>query len=92
MAKITREIVKELNTALEATGSGIRFDFGGEDTIAPKIMITIADPVGFLHPELRSVVNCSNKFFDWLDNWFLTNYNIKLTYNNTKEIAWSNDI
>ena len=55
-------------------------------------MITIADPVGFLHPELRSVVNCSNKFFDWLDNWFLTNYNIKLTYNNTKEIAWSNDI
>lgn len=91
MAKITQEMTDKLNAKLEACGVGFRYVFGDEETRAPKITITVADPVGFLHPEYGCVVNLSDEFYDWLDNWFKTNYDITLDYNHTRNTAWSHD-
>ena len=91
MAKITQKITDELNRSLKDMGVGFCYVFGDEETKAPKISITVVDPIGFLHPEYGCVINLSDKFYNWLENWFKTNYDITLHYNNTKSTAWSDD-
>lgn len=91
MAKITQKMVDELNKKLETCGVGFRYMLGDEETRAPKITVTVLDPVGFTHPQFGCVINLSDEFYDWLNNWFKTQYDITLDYNNTKSIAWSDD-
>ena len=38
-----------------------------------------------------AIVNCTNEYYDWLKGWFATNYDISISFNNTRNVIWSND-
>ncbi len=38
-----------------------------------------------------SIINLTNEFYQILENFFITFYNIKLSYNNTKSHFWSSN-
>lgn len=91
MAKITKGMVEHLNDTLKEFGVGFMYKMSGENSRSPVITITVVDPVGFLHPVYTSIINCSDTYYEWLDKWFLNNYGITLTYNNTRSCCWSDD-
>jgi len=88
MTKITKEMVNKLNDELNNLGVGFIYELYDEDTIFPYIKITVKDK-----PKWINVcdVYCTDEYFKWLENWFTTNYNITLVYNNTGMIIWSNN-
>lgn len=86
--KITETIVNEVNGALENMNSGIRFIFN-ESIYAPMMKLTIADRNEFI--DNSTIVNPTDKFYEWLDAYMMIHYGITLDYNNTRNICWSND-
>lgn len=89
--KITETIVNDVNNALENINSGIRFIFAGS-VVAPMMKLTIADSEGFIDNSISPpIVNTTDKFYEWLENYMNEHYGITLDYNNTKNICWSND-
>lgn len=88
MAKLTIGMIKHLNKVLKDDGVGFKYKFTNE-SIAPKARIEVEDGhSGFVN---SSIINCTDIYFNWLEKWFKDNYNIKIIYNNTKTIIWSND-
>lgn len=85
--KITNEIVETLNTKLEKLGCNFCYEMMKTNDYVPTIRRTIKDTIGFVD---SAMINCTDKFYDWL-NAFFAEYGIKLQYNNTREICWSND-
>lgn len=89
MAKITKEMVEHLNKELKDHGVGFYYTYHGEDTISPNIHIHVVDAgMGWIRSD---EVYCTKNYFEWLENWFMKNYGITLSYNNTGKIIWSND-
>ena len=90
MAKITREMVDRLNDELKNKGVGFMYIYKDEDTVAPTMKSVIVDNnLNWILPDTG--VYCKNTYYNWLENWFKTNYDITLDYNNTKNYIWSND-
>ena len=88
MAKITREMAEHLNKILKEMGVGFGYVYEDETTNAPTIRIVVADNMGWV---TSSIVNCTDNYYVWLNDWFKDNYDITLCYNNTGNIIWSND-
>ena len=87
MAKLTKGIIEHLNIVLKGFRVGFKYKFTNEP-IAPKARIEVIDAKGFVE---SSIINCTDVYFEWLEKWFKENYDIEITYNNTKTIIWSND-
>lgn len=87
MAKITKGMVEHLNKTLKSLGCGFRYEFTDEQ-IAPKINMVVADNNDFVS---SSIINCTDKYYKWLDEFFYIFYGITLRYNNTGTICWSDD-
>lgn len=88
MAIINETIVRKLNEELKQKGCGFEYSLMDNDSPSPAIRRVVVDKVGFV---TSSVINCTKTFYEWLDKWFIDNYGIELTYNNTGEICWSKD-
>lgn len=86
--KITRGMVNHLNNELKNFGVGFEYIFENEDISNPTIRISVVDPKGLWVNS--SIVNCSDEYFCWLEDWFKNNYDVTLCYNNTREIICSN--
>lgn len=86
--KITKEMVNELNTKLKSLGAVVMYKFQEDTTIGenPMIKLTLTD-MSFVD---NCILNMTNEFYNYVENFF-AEYGIKLTYNNTRSIAWSND-
>ena len=87
MAKLTKELIEQLNVVLKDFGVGFEYKFTDEP-IAPKARIEVIDNKGFVE---SSIINCTEPYFNWLEKWFKENYDIEITYNNTRTIIWSDD-
>lgn len=89
MAKLTREMIKDLNGKLKEKGVGFRYEFSDETTYAPKAQIIVEDNGnGWVD---NVIVNCTDAYYEWLKEWFSTKYGIIITFNNTGSIFWSKD-
>ncbi len=87
--KITKEICNEFNQVLHDNGVGFYYIFENGDTRAPIMKVAVIDnSLGWVD---SSIVNLTDKYFTFLENWFLTNYGITIHYNNTRSIIWSED-
>lgn len=86
--KITKEMVNELNTKLQENGSVVIYEFkdDGTDSVNPLIRTTLTNTT-FVD---NCILNMTDEFYNYVENFF-AEYGIKLTYNNTRSIAWSND-
>lgn len=85
--KITKGMVSHLNTELDSIGC--KFCYVLDDEFNnPVIVRQLHDDLGFVD---SAIINCTDKFYDWLNDFFMTNYKIKLHYNHTKNICWSDD-
>jgi hypothetical protein len=64
------------------------YKFQEDTTIGenPMIKLTLTD-MSFVD---NCILNMTNEFYNYVENFF-AEYGIKLTYNNTRSIAWSND-
>ena len=88
MSKISKGMVEHLNRVLKENEVGFRYIYENETTFAPTMRIIVDDKRGWVD---CSTINCTHEYYEWLEQWFKTNYNITLTYNNTGNIIWSND-
>lgn len=88
MAKITKELVDNLNQVLEDKRVGFEYKFDDKDTIVPCMRIQVIDTCGFVD---NSVINCTQAYYDWLVEWIKTNYDIDVCFNNTRSTIWSKD-
>ena len=86
--KITREMVAELNNELEIRSCPFRYKYKDEEYI-PKIEITLPNMNNWVD---SFIINVSSEFFDWLNSWFKTKYDIELNCNNTGSILWAKRI
>jgi hypothetical protein len=87
--KITEEICNKFNKVLHATGVGFYYIFQNEDTRTPIMKVAVVDNnLGWVD---SSIVNLTDKYFKFLETWFITNYGITIRYNNTRSIIWSDD-
>lgn len=87
--KITKEICDKFNQVLHDNGVGFYYVFQNEDTRAPIMKVVVVDNnLGWVD---SSIVNLTDEYFKFLENWFLTNYGITIHYNNTRSIIWSDD-
>lgn len=86
--KITKEMVNELNTKLKSLGAVVMYEFDDSEGSHgnPMIKLTLTD-MSFVD---NCILNMTNEFYNYVENFF-AEYGIKLTYNNTRSIAWSND-
>ena len=87
--KITKEICNKFNQALRDKGVGFYYVFENEDTRAPIMKVAVID--NSLDWVDSSIVNLTDEYFKFLENWFITNYGITIRYNNTRSIIWSDD-
>lgn len=82
--KITEEMVKEFNQALETMNCSLRLklreDMGGNNNCD----IVIANDM-FVK---SFILNLTDKFYETLENFF-AKYRIELSYNNTGSTFWS---
>ena len=88
MAKFTKGIISHLNRTLKDLGVGFYYELSDIDTYAPRAQIKVIDPCEFVD---NSIVNCTDTYYKWLEDWFRHNYDIEISYNNTRNIIWSND-
>lgn len=88
MAKLTKGIIFHLNRTLKDLGVGFYYELSDLDTYAPRAQIKVIDPCEFVD---SSIVNCTDIYYKWLEDWFKHNYDIEICYNNTRTIIWSND-
>lgn len=87
--KLTKEICNKFNQVLRATGVGFYYVFENEDTRAPIMKVAVIDnSLGWVD---SSIVNLTDEYFKFLENWFITNCGITIRYNNTRSIIWSDD-
>jgi hypothetical protein len=86
--KINSDIVSHLNQELRSAGVGFYYTMADLGSNNPTIRIEVIDNAGFVD---SSIVNCTNDYYNWLDKWFMDNYKIKICYNNTRSIIWSDD-
>lgn len=91
MAKITKTMVDNLNNVLKELGVGIMYKLTDTNSVSPAIQIGVLDPVGFIDTNYGCIINCTDKYYEWLNTWFLDKYGIRLIYNNTRSICWSDD-
>lgn len=84
--KITREMVELLNRQLADMSCGWEYELRDEFGISPVIKIRTRDPNGWVE---SSINNMTKKYYAWLEDFFQTNFNIKLEYNNTKSMCWA---
>lgn len=89
MAKISKGMVNHLNMALRENGVGFKYVYENEDTYAPTIRIDVVDNASWIS---SSIINCTDEYYSWLENWFEENYDIEICYNNTRSIIWSKDV
>lgn len=88
MAKLTRNIVEDLNKQLEFMGCGWHYEFSDGDTYAPKMTIEVNGSKEFVY---SSIINTTKTYDEWLYGWMKTYYDIDLRFNNTGSICWAND-
>lgn len=85
--KITKEMVNALNANLTAFGCGFEYYIEDDIVDVPCIRRRVKDPTNkFVDSD---IINCTKEFYEWLDNFFKTNYDIELSYNNTGNICWA---
>lgn len=84
--KITKEMVELLNKQLADMGCGWEYELRGEFGVSPVIKIRTRDPNGWVE---SSINNMTKKYYAWLEDFFQTNFNLKLEYNNTKSMCWA---
>lgn len=89
MAKISRGMVNHLNMVLRENGVGFKYVYENKDTYAPTIRIDVVDNAGWVS---STIINCTDEYYTWLENWFKENYDIEICYNNTRSIIWSKDL
>lgn len=82
--KITKEMVMELNNELAVKDRPFRYKYIDEEYI-PKIEITLPN----MNCVDSFIINVSTEFFNWLNLWFKTKYDIELNCNNTGSILWA---
>lgn len=90
MAKLTKGMINHLNEVIAEYDAGFHFVFVDEP-IAPKARVETKDRLDGVCWVESSIVNLTNEFRDWLDNFFKEQYEVTLIYNNTKTTIWSND-
>lgn len=89
MAKLTKNIVQNLNKQLEFMGCGWHYELSDENTYAPKARRMVNEGCkDFIY---SSIINVTPTYMNWLVGWMKVNHNIDITFNNTAEIFWSKD-
>ena len=88
MAKLTKNIVEDLNKQLELMGCGWHYEFSDGDTYAPKMTVEVNGSKEFVY---SSIINTTKTYDEWLYGWMKTYYGIDLRFNNTGSICWAND-
>jgi len=87
----TEEITNELNKQLEVLNCAFRFKLVteeyGERLYNPHIEISLTNNY-FVN---SFVLNLTNKFYKWLEQLCEDNWNIHLSYNNTRSIIWAKE-
>ena len=86
--KITSDVLKSLNDELRRLGCHFQYELIETVTYVPAIRKVIMDESGFVD---SSIINCTDRFYKWLENFFIEKWGIKIIYNNTREICWSDD-
>lgn len=87
MSIITREIVRKLNVDLCVSGYNIMFVFheGSSNGLPNRMEAALLNDAG-----LRSyILNLTDSFIEYITNWFLIYYDVKLIANNTNTIFWA---
>lgn len=82
-------MVNHLNLVLKENRVGFKYVYEKEDTYAPTIRIDVIDNAGWVS---STIINCTDAYYNWLENWFKENYDIEICYNNTRSIIWSKDL
>lgn len=85
--KITRKMVMELNNELAVKGCPFRYKLQFMGNEFTSVMITLPN----MNCVDSFVINVTEEFYEWLDMWFKTKYNIELNYNNTGSAFWSKE-
>lgn len=85
-SKITKGMVELLNKQLADMGCGWEYELRDEFGISPVIKIQTRDSNGWIE---SSINNMTKKYYTWLEDFFQTNFNLKLEYNNTKSMCWA---
>ena len=97
MAKLTKNIVEDLNKQLEFMGCGWHYELSDENTYAPRARRMVTPKArrmvneGFSDFVVSSIINVTPTYIDWLVGWMKVNHDIDITFNNTREIFWSKD-
>lgn len=86
--KISVKIIDALNSMLSEKGVGFRYEFM-PNPISPSARIVVLDSDD--HWVDNSIVNCTEKYYEFLSQWFKDMFDITLDYNNTRNIIWSHD-
>ena len=87
MAKLSKGMIDHINKIIKDNAAGFYYEYR-EDSLTPTANIRVIDPVGWVD---SSIINLTSEFLDWLKGWFKDNYDVEITFNNTRTIFWSND-
>lgn len=86
--KLNSEVLQILNDELRNLGCHFQYELIGTGTYVPVFHRVLMDESGFVD---SSIINCTDTFYKWLENFFIEKWGIKIIYNNTREIFWSLD-
>ena len=84
--QLTQAMIDVLNDKLYLMGMGIYYVPWEFDSSIPGMQVQVRDTKNFIH---SSIVNFTNDYFEWLNNFFKTTFDIELAYNNTGSICWA---
>ena len=85
MKVITKDILDDFNNELIAQGCSFKYVFMNNDESNPSIM-RVMKTDKFVD---NAIINVTDEFYAFMDNFFMSNYGIKICYNNTGSISWA---
>ena len=86
MNDITFDMVQDINQKLSDLHEGFHFRL---DHLMNKhcMQLCVNDTAQFV---ASAIINCTDRFYDWVNAYFAENYQLELQWNNTHSTCWAN--
>lgn len=88
MKVITRDMLEHFNNELDSLGCSFKYVFMNENEENPSIMRVLKTDK-FVDVKGGSIINVTDDFYKFMDDFFMKNYGIKIRYNNMGSISWA---
>lgn len=84
--KLNMEIINAINDKLNRIGASFYYEPWKINSSVPGMQVKMKDTNNFIS---SSVINFTNEYFEWLNDYCKMTFDIELAYNNTGSICWA---